>query len=89
MLLEGLDPEFEEPAEGDEERLSERMGALIAQRRQDHGAAARGRPRGRHRPRSSRTRSIGGSRSSPTGSSASRRRPATTAAGGPPAAPAR
>jgi CPA1 family monovalent cation:H+ antiporter len=33
VLLEGLDPESEEPAEGDEERLSERMAALIAQRR--------------------------------------------------------
>jgi CPA1 family monovalent cation:H+ antiporter len=32
-LLEGLDPESEEPPEGDEERLSERMGALVAQRR--------------------------------------------------------
>ena len=33
VLLEGLEPESEEPAEGDEERLSERMGALLAQRR--------------------------------------------------------
>jgi CPA1 family monovalent cation:H+ antiporter len=33
VLLDGLDPESEEPAEGDEERLSERMGALVAQRR--------------------------------------------------------
>jgi monovalent cation:H+ antiporter, CPA1 family len=33
VLLEGIDPESEEPAEGEDERLSERMGALIAQRR--------------------------------------------------------
>ena len=33
MLLEGIDPESEEPAEGEDERLSERIGALIAQRR--------------------------------------------------------
>lgn len=33
ILLEGLDPLSEEPGEGDEERLSERMGALLAQRR--------------------------------------------------------
>ena len=76
VLLEGLDPESEEPAEGDEERLSERMGALVAQRRRITAlrtpACSRTTP-----PRSSRTRSTGGSRCSPTGSSASRRRPAT------------
>lgn len=33
VLLEGLDPESEEPAEGDEDRLSARIGALVAQRR--------------------------------------------------------
>ena len=33
ILLEGLDAESEEPAEGDDERLSERIGALVAQRR--------------------------------------------------------
>jgi CPA1 family monovalent cation:H+ antiporter len=33
VLLEGLDPVSEEPREGDDERLSERMGALLAQRR--------------------------------------------------------
>lgn len=33
VLLEGLDPVSEEPLEGDDERLSERMGALLAQRR--------------------------------------------------------
>ena len=33
VLLDGLEPESEEPAEGDEERLSERMGGLVAQRR--------------------------------------------------------
>jgi monovalent cation:H+ antiporter, CPA1 family len=33
VLLEGLDPVADEPAEGEDERLSERMGALLAQRR--------------------------------------------------------
>jgi CPA1 family monovalent cation:H+ antiporter len=33
VLLEGLDPVSEEPPEGDDERLSARMGALLAQRR--------------------------------------------------------
>ena len=32
-LLEGLAPLADEPAEGDEERLAERLGALLAQRR--------------------------------------------------------
>jgi hypothetical protein len=33
VLLEGLDPLSDEPEEGDDERLSERMGALLSQRR--------------------------------------------------------
>jgi monovalent cation:H+ antiporter, CPA1 family len=33
ILLEGLEPVSEEPAEGDEERLAARIGALVAQRR--------------------------------------------------------
>jgi monovalent cation:H+ antiporter, CPA1 family len=33
VVLEGLDPLSEEPPEGDEERLSERMGTLLAERR--------------------------------------------------------
>jgi CPA1 family monovalent cation:H+ antiporter len=33
VLLKGLDPESEEPTEGDEERLTARIGALVAQRR--------------------------------------------------------
>ena len=33
VLLQGLDPVANEPAEGEDERLSERMGALLAQRR--------------------------------------------------------
>jgi CPA1 family monovalent cation:H+ antiporter len=33
LLLEGLDPVADEPTEGEDERLSERMGALLAQRR--------------------------------------------------------
>jgi len=33
LLLEGLDPLSEEPAEGEEGRLAERIGALVAQRR--------------------------------------------------------
>jgi hypothetical protein len=33
LLLEGMAPVSEEPAEGEEERLTERLAALLAQRR--------------------------------------------------------
>jgi len=42
VLLEGLDPESEEPVEGDEDRLSARIGALVAQRRRIAALSAAG-----------------------------------------------
>jgi monovalent cation:H+ antiporter, CPA1 family len=42
VLLEGLDPEADEPAEGDEDHLSERIGALVAQRRRIAALGAAG-----------------------------------------------